>query len=51
MISLITFATSALALFRLVHVSVAEDVHNVTWNLPINPADDSSATLTITGTI
>ncbi|KAK0735738.1 hypothetical protein B0T21DRAFT_412337 [Apiosordaria backusii] len=46
-LSIITFATSALALFGVAHASIVD----VTWDLPINPADDKSATVSVTGTI
>ncbi|KAK4197239.1 hypothetical protein QBC40DRAFT_309232 [Triangularia verruculosa] len=52
MLSIITVAASALALVGLSYGSdVPNKLSDITWSLPINPADDSSATVSFTGTI
>ncbi|KAK4197240.1 hypothetical protein QBC40DRAFT_181479 [Triangularia verruculosa] len=47
MLSLITLATSALALFGLARGAIPD----ATWNLPINLTDPNSPTVSVTGTI
>ncbi|KAK0672294.1 hypothetical protein QBC41DRAFT_299781 [Cercophora samala] len=47
MLSLITLAASALALFGVAHGSISD----FTWTLPVNLTDPNSATVSITGTI
>ncbi|KAK0735737.1 hypothetical protein B0T21DRAFT_442542 [Apiosordaria backusii] len=49
---IITIAASALTFFGIAHgYGVPDVIPDVTWDMPINPADKNSATVSITGTI
>ncbi|KAK4662772.1 hypothetical protein QC763_603368 [Podospora pseudopauciseta] len=52
MISIITLVASALAFFGIAQdYTLPDNIPDVTWNLLINPANKSSATVSFTGTI